>query len=47
MWVRIFSPPVEGKLVNLRAQVNVGGKVRVKLISTNFERGFIDFVVSD
>ena len=47
VWVRIFSPPVEGKLVNLRAQVNVGDKVRVKLISTNVERGFIDFVVSD
>jgi exoribonuclease II len=47
VWVRIFSPPVEGKLVNLRAQVNVGDKVRVKLISTNVERGFIDFVLAE
>ena len=47
VWVRIFSPPVEGKLVNLRTEVAVGDKVRVKLISTNVERGFIDFVMTD
>ena len=47
VWVRVFSPPAEGKLVNLRAEVAVGDKVRVKLVSTNVERGFIDFVVSD
>ena len=47
VWVRIFSPPVEGKLVNLRTEVAVGDKVRVKLIFTNVERGFIDFVMTD
>jgi exoribonuclease II len=47
VWVRIFSPPVEGKLVNLRTEVAVGDKVRVKLVSTNVERGFIDFVLTD
>jgi exoribonuclease II len=47
VWVRIFSPPVEGKLVNVRTEVAVGDKVRVKLISTNVERGFIDFVMTD
>jgi exoribonuclease-2 len=47
VWVRVFSPPVEGKLVNIRTEVAVGDKIRVKLISTNVERGFIDFVMTD
>lgn len=43
-WVRIFTPPAEGKLVVARGQaVKVGDKVRAKLLSTNVERGFIDF----
>ncbi len=43
VWVRIFSPPAEGKLVQGMAGLEVGEKVRVKLLSTNVERGFIDF----
>jgi exoribonuclease-2 len=43
-WVRIFSPPAEGKLVHGFDGVEVGDKLRVKLISTDVERGFIDFV---
>jgi len=43
-WVRIFSPPAEGKLVHGFDGVEVGEKLRVKLISTDVERGFIDFV---
>ena len=46
VWVRVFSPPVEGKLVNSTAELKVGDKVRVKLIATNVERGFIDFVTT-
>ena len=43
-WVRIFNPPAEGKLLVARGRkVNVGDKLRVKLLSTNVERGFIDF----
>ncbi len=42
-WVRIFTPPAEGKLVSSEANLRVGDKVRVKLIATNVERGFIDF----
>ena len=43
-WVRVFSPPAEGKLaVGRGGAVKVGDKVRVKLLSTNVERGFIDF----
>ena len=44
VWVRIFSPPAEGKLVRGMAGLQVGEKVHVKLESTNVERGFIDFV---
>ena len=43
-WVRIFDPPVEGKLVHGFEDMKVGKKLRVKLIMTDVERGFIDFV---
>ncbi len=43
-WVRIFEPPVEGKLVQGWEDLQVGDKLRVKLTSTDVERGFIDFV---
>jgi exoribonuclease-2 len=45
-WVRIFSPPVEGKLVQGWEGLEVGDRLRVKLISTDVARGFIDFVRS-
>jgi exoribonuclease II len=41
-WVRIFNPPAEGMLRS-RIALRVGQKVRVKLDSTDVERGFIDF----
>ena len=44
-WVRIFSPPVEGKLVSGGPSLKVGQKLRVRLVSANVERGFIDFVL--
>jgi exoribonuclease-2 len=43
-WVRVFDPPVEGKLVHGSEGLEVGNKLRVKLIATDVERGFIDFV---
>ena len=43
-WVRIFDPPAEGKLVHGFDGLEVGDKLPVKLISTDVERGFIDFV---
>jgi len=45
IWVRIFSPPADGKLVSGDGALRVGDKVRVKLVGTNVERGFIDFVL--
>jgi exoribonuclease-2 len=43
-WVRVFEPPAEGKLIHGFDGLEVGDKLRVKLISTDVERGFIDFV---
>lgn len=43
-WVRIPSPPVEGRLVRRVSGLDVGDAVRVKLAATDVERGFIDFV---
>ena len=43
-WVRIFKPPAEGRLASDVSDIEVGQQVRVKLVSTNVERGFIDFV---
>ena len=42
-WVRIPTPPVEGKLDHPPAGLRVGDRVRVKLVHTDVERGFIDF----
>jgi exoribonuclease-2 len=42
-WVRILQPPVEGKLVRGTEGLDVGNRVRVELIHTDVERGFIDF----
>lgn len=42
-YVRIFSPPVEGRVVQGNEGMDVGEKVRVKLLDTNVERGYIDF----
>lgn len=46
-WVRIFSPPAEGQLKGNKRLAGVGQKVKVKLISTSVERGFVDFVLVD
>jgi VacB/RNase II family 3'-5' exoribonuclease len=42
-WVRLLSVPVEGKVVEGFEGMDVGERVRVQLIDTNVERGFIDF----
>jgi exoribonuclease-2 len=45
-WVRTLHPPVEGKLVHGFEGASVGQRVRVKLVGTDFEKGFVDFVRS-
>ncbi len=42
-WVRIDSPTVEGKVVQGEQGLDVGERVRVVLVHTDVERGFIDF----
>lgn len=42
-WVRLLSIPVEGKLVEGFAGVDVGHRLRVQLISVDVEKGYIDF----
>ena len=42
-WVRLLNIPVEGKLVDGFEGLDVGDRVRVQLIDTNVERGYIDF----
>ena len=42
-WVRVFQPPVEGKLVSGFDGLDVGHRLHVQLVSTDVERGFIDF----
>ncbi|HYM62637.1 MAG TPA: RNB domain-containing ribonuclease, partial [Thermoanaerobaculia bacterium] len=42
-WVRIFQPPVEGKLVHGHEGLDLGDRVHVKLISVDIEAGYIDF----
>jgi VacB/RNase II family 3'-5' exoribonuclease len=42
-WVRVFHPPVEGRLVRGFQGVDVGERLRVQLVNADVERGFIDF----
>jgi VacB/RNase II family 3'-5' exoribonuclease len=42
-WVRLLNLPVEGKLVQGFDGIDVGDRIRVQLIETNVERGYIDF----
>jgi VacB/RNase II family 3'-5' exoribonuclease len=42
-WVRLLHPPVEGRLESGYEGMDVGRRLRVQLVSTNVERGFIDF----
>ncbi len=45
-WVRIFHPPVEGKLVHGQEGLDIGDRLRVKLISVDIPAGYIDFARS-
>ena len=44
VFVRLIRPPAEGRIVRNEAGLDVGDKVRVKLVDTAPAKGFIDFV---
>ena len=46
-WARIFDPPAEGRIERGHEGLDVGDQVRVKLIHTDPEHGFIDFARVD
>jgi len=43
-WVRLFHPTVGGKLIQGFEGLDVEDRVRVEIIGTDVERGFIDYV---
>ena len=43
VFVRVLRPPVEGRLMHGEHGLDVGDRVRVTLLSTDPQRGFIDF----
>jgi len=42
-WVRVVSPPIEGRVVRGEHGLDVGDRVTVQLVSVDVDRGFIDF----
>jgi exoribonuclease-2 len=42
-WVRLLRPAAEGKVVRGERGLDVGERVRVELVHTDVDRGFIDF----
>ncbi len=42
-WVRLLHPPIEGRLENGNKDLKVGHQLRVQLVRTDVERGYIDF----
>jgi exoribonuclease-2 len=42
-YVRLLSPPAEGRVMKGEKGMDVGERVRVKLVRTDARRGFIDF----
>ena len=42
-WVRIFDPPIEGRLIDGFEGVDVGQRLKVQLVHTDVQKGYIDF----
>ena len=42
-WARVSEPPIEGRVVQNESGLDVGDRVRVRLVGVNVDRGFIDF----
>ncbi len=42
-WVRLLHPPIEGRLASGYEGLDVGHRLRVQLVHTDVERGYVDF----
>ncbi len=42
-WVRIFQPAIEGRLIDGFEGVDVGQRLKVQLVRTDVQKGYIDF----
>jgi exoribonuclease II len=47
VWVRIARPAAEGKLIQGAQGLDVGDRLDVRLVSTDVERGYVDFARSE
>jgi len=45
-WARVFQPPVEGKVVHGFDGLDIGDRIRVKLVGVDVPEGHIDFARS-
>jgi len=45
-WVRVLTPPAEGKLVRAGQRLRVGARLQVRLEAVDVARGFIDFSIA-
>jgi VacB/RNase II family 3'-5' exoribonuclease len=43
VFARVIAPPIEGRIMRGQQGLDVGDKIRVTLLSTDPERGFVDF----
>jgi exoribonuclease-2 len=43
-YVRVTTPPIEGRLMHGEQGLDVGDRVHVKLVAADVDRGYIDFV---
>jgi VacB/RNase II family 3'-5' exoribonuclease len=46
-WVRVFKPAAEGRVVHGMEHLVVGDRIRIKLLSVDVAKGFIDFAKID
>ncbi|HSD89731.1 MAG TPA: RNB domain-containing ribonuclease [Kofleriaceae bacterium] len=44
-YARLFRPPAEGRIVQNEQGLDVGDKIKVRLVATEPEKGFIDFAM--
>lgn len=43
IWVRLYDPPIEGKVIEGCGKLDVGDKIEVELLRVDIRKGFIDF----